>query len=130
MGCNKQPTSSSTTVGVPNVTVNISNININTSYPALTSVGGWVFINGGYAGILLYRQSATAFLAFDRGCPYDCILSSSAVIQVQAGGTTATCPVCGSKFSITSGNVLDGPSTLSLKQYTTSFTNPYLTITN
>jgi nitrite reductase/ring-hydroxylating ferredoxin subunit len=133
-GCKKESTTS-TNAGVPNVAVNI-NIDVTSAmYPNLVSATEWMYVTGGYDGVIIYCQSTPtptsgSYVAFDRGCPYDCATNSKALLNVQSSGFIAICPVCGSKFSIVSGNVLNGPATLNLKQYYTSFSYPDLTVSN
>lgn len=126
-GCKKD---SSTTSGVPNVAVNFS-INVdNASYSSLQHVGGWIYVTGGYDGILLFCNGQGTYLAFDRGCPYDCETNSGAIIQVQASNITAKCPACGTTYSLYSGTVTGGPGSVALKQYQTYFDGTNLTVSN
>src|SRR5687768_13292985 len=56
---------------IPNVLVDLTvNIN-NPGYINLTAVGGWMYMNGGSRGIVVYRYSPDEFNAFDRHCPYE-----------------------------------------------------------
>jgi len=49
---------------IPEVVVNFY-INPNsTEYLELNAPGGWIYVTGGYRGILIYRLSLTEFLAF------------------------------------------------------------------
>ena len=80
-GCNKEENSV-----IPLVTVNI---NINTNDPAYNSIavpGGWIYINGGSRGIIIYRVSNDAFNAYDRHCTYDSG-NSCALVSVDATNT-------------------------------------------
>ena len=120
IGCKKE-SPSATNTGVPNVAVNFSIDLSNPQYTNLEIVGGWMNVTGGYDGIVIYHQTTDNFLAFDRGCTYDCASNTKAILNVQVTGFSAVCPVCGSKFSIVSGNALSGPATLPLKQYQASF---------
>src|SRR5579863_3373543 len=89
------------TSGVPNVAVSASIDVDNGLYVALLNVGGWEYLSGGYDGLIVFCNSPTpTYLAFDRGCPYDCESNSKAIINVQAGGITAVCPVCGTTYSL------------------------------
>ena len=94
----------------------------NPQYVSLTAVGGWLYVSGGYDGIIVYRLTSGTFLAFDRGCPYDCETNSKAIVTVQSNNIFAVCPVCGTQYSLNSGTVSNkGPGTIALKQYTASF---------
>jgi len=127
-GCRKD--SPAATTGVPNVAVNFSIDVNNASYSALLHVGGWIYVTGGYDGIILFCNGQGSYLAFDRGCPYDCETNAKAIIAVQASGITAICPVCGTNYSLYSGTVTKGPGSIALKQYQTSFDGTNLTVTN
>lgn len=116
---------------VPNVTVNVS-ININNSpYTGLGTIGGVIYLaNVGNRGILLYRLNSSTIMAFDRTCTYN-ISNTAAYVQAQNNGT-AICLDCSSTYSMASGGVNSGPSTIGLKVYNTTFnsTTGALTITN
>lgn len=127
-GCKKNSTPP--TAGVPNVAVNFT-INVTSAlYTPLLNVGGYVYVTGGYDGIIVFCNGQGTYLAFDRGCPYDCETNNKAIVNVQTGGITAVCPVCGTAYSLYSGNRTSGPGTIALKQYQTSFDGVDLTVTN
>jgi hypothetical protein len=120
VGCKKD--SSAAVTGVPNVAVNFSIDLNNPQYVNLTVVGGWIYVTGGYDGIIVYRLTSGTFLAFDRGCPYDCESNTKAIVTVQSNNIFAICPICGTQYSLNSGAISNkGPGTLALKQYSTSF---------
>lgn len=105
-------------------------INPNTTeYNELSHVDGWIYLTGGYNGILVYRISLTEFVAFERACPWD-FQNDTARVQVEASGITCACPVCGSKYIMTDGTPFDGPSRLILKQYQTTYEGGLLYIYN
>jgi|GEM_PF-973597 len=128
IGCKKD--SPTNTSGVPNVGVNFSVDVDNPLYTPLQHVGGWVYVIGGYDGIILFCNGQDTYLAFDRGCPYDCETNSKAIVQVQTNNITAKCPVCGTSYSLYSGTATGGPGSVALKQYQTSFDGTNLTVTN
>ncbi|MEO6884530.1 MAG: hypothetical protein ABI199_10975 [Bacteroidia bacterium] len=104
---------------VPNVSVNIS-ININNlTYTSLKTVGGTLALTGGYRGILLYRRDANTIMSYDRTCTYD-LSDANGVVQVQNNGT-AICLDCSSTYTLYSGSVNSGPTTIPLKTYATTF---------
>lgn len=130
-GCKKDSPASAT--GVPNVSVSGISVNVDAGgYTNLLTVGGWVYVTGGYDGIILFCNAQDSYLAFDRGCPYDCITNSKAIVNVQTGGITAVCPVCGTVYSLYSGARLSGPGTIALKQYTVNYSNypPFIYLSN
>ena len=58
---------------IPYVPVNESLVLAEPSNFPLTSVGGWVYLQSGYRGIIVYRKAFNGdsedFIAFDRACP-------------------------------------------------------------
>lgn len=114
---------------IPEVYVNFA-INPNsTEYLDLNYAGGFVTVTGGYRGILLYRIFDNQFLAYERTCPWD-PFEEGARIEMDAAGTTMTCPVCGSQYIITDGSPFAGPSTYLLKQYRTTYDGNLLYVYN
>jgi hypothetical protein len=115
--------------GVPLVAVDIRMYASDPTFMPLNSVGGWTYVNGGYRGILIYRKTLTDFMAYDRACTFN-PSDENELIKVDASNVLATDAHCGSKFLITDGTVNQGPATLPLKSYVTSFDGNLLHITN
>lgn len=114
---------------IPNVAVDIY-IDVNsTLYLQLNTVGGWVYLTGGYKGILVYRISDAEFVAYDRTCPYDPHVAESR-LEMDLGNLTVLDTVCESRFVIIDGSVIEGPATLPMKQYRTDFDGNILHIFN
>lgn len=125
IGCSKDDQNSN----IPLVNVNFT-ININDpAYANVKVVGGWMYLNGGSRGLILYRYNNDEFRAFDRHCTYNSN-SSCALVAVDNSNITAKDDCCGSKFLITDGSVTQGPANLPLKQYNTSFDGSVLRIYN
>ena len=114
---------------IPYVYVNLSLNPNGTEYLQLNAVNGWETVYGGYNGILIFRKALNEFVAFERACPYDPLVSG-AQIRVDKSGITCYCPVCGSKFILNDGTPYAGPSRYLLKQYTTAYDGVMLYITN
>lgn len=113
---------------VPNVYVDLI-VNVeNANNWELNSIGGWINYNGGYKGIIIYRVSEDEFKAFDMACPYH-PFEDKALVRV-LDPPLATDTLCGSRFILLDGSVIDGPSRHPLREYRTYFTHPYLHITN
>jgi nitrite reductase/ring-hydroxylating ferredoxin subunit len=91
--------------------------------------GGWVYVTGGYKGIIIYRHLHDEFLAFERACPFD-PLEDDARVEVESSGIIATDPNCGSRFLLTDGSPIQGPATVGLKQYRTMYDGFTLIVTN
>lgn len=91
--------------------------------------GGYIYVTGGYKGIIIYRNTHDEFLAFERACPYDTLVDGARV-EVESSGIIATDPVCGSRFILTDGSPIQGPATVSLKQYRTRYDGYSLIVSN
>ncbi|MBD3636046.1 MAG: hypothetical protein HUJ25_01790 [Crocinitomicaceae bacterium] len=109
---------------VPNVPVNIS-INLDLpSYQPLNAPGGWVYVDGGSRGIVVYRNF-DEFVALDRHSTYNSD-DPNAIVMVDSNNyfelvdTTS-----GSRYSITSGVVIEGPATFALRRYNTTWNGSY-----
>ena len=124
-GCSKNESANN----IPVISVNFV-INPNsTEYIELNVVNGWVYLTGGYRGIIVFRKSATEFVAFERACPYDW-QQPTARIEVEAAGTTGICPSCKSKFILVDGSPFAGPTQYPLKQYQTNYDGSLLYVFN
>ncbi len=123
--CGKKQTHST----IPNVAVNIYLDMNSTMYIELNTIGGWVYLTGGYKGLLVYRVAVDEFVAYDRACPYD-PLEPKAIITMDKSGITCSDSLCGSKFGILDGSIINGPSTLPLKRYNTYYDGNTLSISN
>jgi hypothetical protein len=113
---------------IPYVYVNI------TKYPDILAgdyipVSGWVYITGGYRGIIVYRMTSTEFMAYERTCPYDPD-KDCARVEVESSGITAIDSCCGSRYVLTDGSPIAGPSGYSLQHYNTSYDGNLLRIFN
>ena len=113
---------------IPYVYVNFNIKPNSTLYQKLNVVGGWEYLTGGYNGIIVYRLSQDEFKAYDRACPYD--YKNGCRVDVEGSFTTAKDSCCGSGFILTDGSPYNGPATVSLKQYKTSYDGNNLYITN
>jgi len=114
---------------VPYVFVNFYVSLSSPQFTNLTSVGGWVYVTGGYKGIIIYRNSIDEFCAYDRACPYKPSIEKERV-DVEANGITAIDSSCGSRFLLIDGSVVNGPAKISLKSYKTYYNGTTLQITN
>lgn len=114
---------------VPYVPVDITIHTTDPEFFDLNTIGGWTYITGGSRGIIVYRYSQDQFKAYDRHCPYDAT-STCALVSVDANNIEASDPCCGSRFLLSSGQPLAGPSGYPLKEYQTSFDGNILRIYN
>ncbi|MDP6908502.1 MAG: hypothetical protein QF371_03300, partial [Flavobacteriales bacterium] len=59
-----------TASGIPYVPVNYMLTVGNPDFAPLQAVGGWLYLTGGSAGIIIYRFSPDEFRAYDRHCTF------------------------------------------------------------
>lgn len=123
-GCKKDGTNN-----VPETSVDIYMYTNNPSFVNVSVVGGWVYISGGIRGILLYRKSNSEFMAYDRNCTYQSS-NPCATVYVDNTNIQATDTCCHSRFSIYDGTVYQGPASLPLKSYRTTFDGNVLHVYN
>ncbi|MFD2065927.1 hypothetical protein ACFSKU_03470 [Pontibacter silvestris] len=113
--------------GIPDALVN-EQINVSSlQYPQLRQNGGYVYINGGYKGIIVVRQNANSYTAFERACPYDPM--SSCMVEADESNLFLVDTCCGSQFNF-QGQVMSGPAVYGLRQYSTSLNGSVLSIFN
>lgn len=114
---------------IPNVAVNLYLDISSTLYIELSTIGGFVYVTGGYKGIVIYRVSPDEFVAYDRACPFDPTLAC-ARIEMDPSGITMTDSCCGSNFSVLDGSIIKGPATQPLKRYHTQYDGQILRVWN
>jgi len=119
--------------GKENDTTNIPYVYVNfTIYPnSLDFIpdGGFVYATGAYKGIIIYRPMHDEFLAFERACTHDPLVSNSR-IEVENSGIIAKCPTCNSRFLLTDGSPIEGPASVALQQYRTRYDGYSLIVSN
>ena len=115
--------------GIPNVNVDIY-INIqNPQYQNLSGMGSWVYVEGGSKGIIVFNSDNENFLAYERHCPYK-PQNSCSKVSVDETGFSATDSCCLSTYQLLNGSIIDGPGSLPLKGYSTSFDGNIIHIWN
>ncbi len=97
-------------------------------FSALNSAGGVVVINGGVAGIILYKKTTGQIVAYDRCSTYN--PERKCAVNVNEPSITATDPCSGSLFSMEDGSSLKAPATRPLKQYQVTVTSSQITVFN
>lgn len=108
---------------IPNVPVNFSILTNNMLYGDLEMRGHWVYLNGGYKGILVYHGYDDEYYAFERCCTYDARITDARV-WVTENGSMLYDSICGSTYFIQDGSpTVEGPATQSLRRYNTAY-NP------
>lgn len=121
---------------IPYAPVNLS-INItNQQYAALRFDNGAVTLpikgsagDGGVKGVIVVRQSAGVYLAFERNCPYQPYDACSLVSLDRSSRLFMRDSCCNSQFDLR-GQITGGPSPRPLKQYSTSLQGSLLNIAN
>ena len=116
--------------GIPNVPVS-EQINVNSQlYPRLRQDGGYAYLDGGYKGIIVVRQNANLYLAFERACTYDPTAATPCGrVEVDQSNLFIIDSCCGSQFNF-QGGVMTGPAVYGLRQYRTALDGSLLYITN
>ncbi|MFO7722007.1 MAG: hypothetical protein R6V49_02185 [Bacteroidales bacterium] len=114
---------------VPNVYVNFM-IDIGTGqYTELQLIGGWVYVVGGYRGIILRRNSLEEIVALDRTSTYKPETLGNQVV-VGSDNLTAVDTAGGMKYLLMDGTVIEGPVSTPLKRYRTTFNGNTLHVYN
>ncbi len=84
-------------------------------YVDLSVPGGYLYLTGGFRGIVVYRVDFDEFKAYERACPYD---PDCGRVNVIPDSLIAVDSCCGSEFSLKyDGVVLKGPAREPLMQY-------------
>lgn len=122
---------------VPSTPVNLT-VNLdNPSNIRLHTPGGYVYLQGGFKGIVVVNFDSETYYAFDRGCPYH-PYAECAQITADESGLYFRCghyegedfvACCESEYG-QQGNTLNGPSQHPLRQYSTYKEGSILTIAN
>lgn len=122
--CNKDPKER-----VPNVYVNFM-IDIGVGqYTELQLIGGWIYVTGGYRGIILYRNTLEEIVALDRTSTYKPETMGIQII-VETNNLVAADTVNGMKYLLMDGSVIEGPLNTPLKRYRTTFSGNSLHVYN
>jgi hypothetical protein len=128
--CNKKSKSTNSAEHpVASVPVNI------TLYPndplnfKIQAVGGWMYVEGGINGIVLYRKSNEEFVAIERTSSYvpD---NAAARVKVMNDNFSLRDTVSNSRWRIIDGTVTQGPAEWALRLYGTSYDGSALKIRN
>jgi len=95
---------------------------------ALRFDNGVQYVSGGVRGLVVIRQNASSYLAFERNCPYQ-PTDACALVTIDKSRLFLRDTCCTSQFSL-QGQVQGGPSRYPLRQYATSLSGNLLTISN
>ncbi len=112
----------------PQVDVNLYLYINNPEFFNVESPGGWMYLNGGVGGILIYRKNLDEFIAYDRASTFN--PTSECQVSVENDNISIKDPCSDSKFLITDGSVIQGPANQPLKRYNTIYSGNNLSIFN
>jgi Rieske Fe-S protein len=114
--------------GVPNVAVNlVVNVNLPSNFN-IQSIGGYDYYQGGSRGIIIYRADLDQFNAYDRHSTYK--PENGCAVEVDSTAIFIVDPCSDSRYSLISGEVIQGPAVAPLKQYRTDYNNGVLRVWN
>ncbi len=104
----------------------------NPSNNALKQPGGWVYHDGGYRGLIIYRRQLTGgpedFGVYDRGCPQH-ITDNCGYLEISDDDLFAECPCSGEEYLLLDGSPVNN-SEFGLKMYPASLNSGVLYIRN
>lgn len=105
---------------------------INLNLPEYTDLNskGWVYIDGGVQGIILYKASSTSYLAYERNCSYNPINNPGAVVFADISNLFMIDHTCHSSFDFADGTPTGGPAWRPLRRYKTVLDGTQLIISD
>lgn len=114
---------------VPNIPVNVTVYPNDPLYFKLQAIGGWMYIDGGLNGIVLYRKSQEEFVALERTSSYlpD---DPNARVSVMNDNFTLRDSVSDSRWQMFDGSISKGPAEWPLRLYGTSYNGNRLRVFN
>ena len=111
-------------LGIPYVNVDRYILLNDPNSLSLNAVGGFLYVNAGSRGILVYHRAYEEYVAFDRHCTYNTSDACGKVSLDSSSNVILNCACCSSKFSIIDGSVLNGPTINPLLQYQAQISGP------
>jgi nitrite reductase/ring-hydroxylating ferredoxin subunit len=112
-------------LGIPYVNVDQYVLLNNPTSLSLNPVGGWIYLNAGSRGIVLYHRTFDEYIAFDRHCTWEPEKSCGQVSVDTSTNVFLNCACCTSKFSLIDGSTINGPASRSLLQYKAQLSNQF-----
>lgn len=128
-GCRKNEEQPVQNHPVPSVLVDVLLYPNDPLYYKVQAIGGWMYIDGGINGIVLYRKSNEEFVAIERTSsqlPND----PKARVVVQSDNFTLRDSISGSEWRLFDGVVTKGPAQWPLRLYGTVYDGNALRIRN
>ena len=114
---------------VPSVPVSVMFYPNDASYFKLQTIGGWMYIDGGINGLVVYRKSQEEFVALERTSSY-LPNNPAAKVKVMNDNFILRDTISDSRWRIFDGVVTKGPATWALRLYRTSYDGNVLKILN
>lgn len=110
-------------------------------YPGLNNIGGYVYLTGGYSGLIAIKTFVDQYVVFERTCPYDTsrleILidtlwnADHTYYRLAPNSSLITCPQCHSLYNAIDGIPIAGSKTrCPLYQYNAHYDGNILYINN
>lgn len=87
------------------------------------------FNDGGVRGLIIYHQSGSNYIAYERNCSFQ-PNEACATVEVHVSTLYMFCPCCSSNFDFASGYPTGGPAWRPLRKYSTTLNGTTLTITD
>lgn len=115
--------------GIPDVNIDVYINTLDPNYQQLAGIGSWAYTSGGSKGIIVFHYDFNKYAAYDRHCTYDS-KNTCSKIGADDNNIYATDSCCGSKFQLLDGVPIQGPASLPLKKYNTSFDGNIIHIWN
>lgn len=107
----------------------VINLNLPEYLSLRTDGGNKELSTGGVRGLIIYRVSASSYIAYERNCSYH-PNEACATVNVHSSGFFMIDPCCSSNFSFTDGTPTGGPAWRPLQQYRTQLNGTTLTISD
>ena len=103
---------------IPNVYVREEVVLSNQEALPLRFDGGVIYISGGVRGLMIYKQNATTYRAYDRACPNN-PSASCELLKADISRVFMQDSCCGSQFSW-EGTYMGGPAKGNPREYATA----------
>ena len=92
------------------------------------SLGGYIYVDGGVRGIIIYHESVNSYKAYDRNCTFQ-PTDPCATVEMHSSGFYIEDTCCSSNFDL-NGFPTGGPALFPLKEYNVSISGDILFVYN
>lgn len=90
-------------------------------YAPLQNPGGWIYVDGGSMGVVVYRIGPEEFSAFDRHCTFQVENQCQIAVDEDSNVSAVDYNCCNSVFNLLDGGVMSGPARRPLRRMQTNF---------